>query len=191
MLSRKKDGSVTQKISDTADRFSNELTRVPRIASRIDSAAEPALKSDAYWREYFSYPAFDFAESLVRIRRKLGLSQAQLATKLRSQQPAIARLETGEGNPRLSTLVEVARGLECVVRVEVLSYEQLAIELRRQPWFVGIDASDATSTHEIHSTLASESNAVFGAAQLSPHQSFTISTESVSMQQNNNFALAG
>lgn len=191
MLSRKKDGNVTPKISDTANRFSGELTRIPQSAPSIDSAGEPAHKSDAYWREYFSYPAFDFAESLVRIRRKLGISQAQLAKKLRSQQPAIARLESGEGNPRLSTLVEVARGLECVVRVEVLSYEQLAIELRRQPWFVGTDFLDATSTHEMQSTPLSERRAVFGAALLLQHDTARISTESIQMQQNNNFALAG
>ncbi len=41
---------------------------------------------------------------LKQARLSAGLTQAQLAGRLRTSQPAIARLESGRSNPRVSTL---------------------------------------------------------------------------------------
>lgn len=49
-------------------------------------------------------PAF----SVTKLRLNAGLSQAQLATLLNTQQPAIARLEKGQTEPQLSTLQKLA-----------------------------------------------------------------------------------
>lgn len=49
--------------------------------------------------------------SLAKLRLQAGLSQSMLATLLRTQQPAIARLEKGETDPTLSTINKLAHAL--------------------------------------------------------------------------------
>lgn len=49
--------------------------------------------------------------SLSKLRLSAGLSQAELADRLGTQQPAIARLEKGEVDPQLSTITKLAEAL--------------------------------------------------------------------------------
>lgn len=61
------------------------------------------------WQEQDpDFPAMVRSRRLVHIltllRRQSGLTQTALAAKLGSQQPAVARLERGEADPRLSTV---------------------------------------------------------------------------------------
>lgn len=58
---------------------------------------------------------------LVKARIRKGLSQAELAARLNMQQPAIARIESGHGNPGLRTLLAIAKALESSL---VLEYRQ-------------------------------------------------------------------
>jgi ribosome-binding protein aMBF1 (putative translation factor) len=48
---------------------------------------------------------------LVEYRGENGLSQSALARKLQMQQPAIARLEAGDHNPSMDTLMRLSQGL--------------------------------------------------------------------------------
>lgn len=49
--------------------------------------------------------------SLVKLRLNAGLSQAELAEAMDTQQPAIARLEKRTAEPNLSTMVKLAEVL--------------------------------------------------------------------------------
>lgn len=49
--------------------------------------------------------------SLSKLRLQAGLSQAQLAQRIGSQQPAIARLEKGAVDPGVSTITKIADAL--------------------------------------------------------------------------------
>jgi ribosome-binding protein aMBF1 (putative translation factor) len=77
----------------------------------------PVEKSFAKWRrdpEYAkAYNALDdefaLAAALIDARGKAGLSQADVAKKMDTSQPAIARLEGGRGNPSIDTLRRFAR----------------------------------------------------------------------------------
>jgi ribosome-binding protein aMBF1 (putative translation factor) len=77
----------------------------------------PVEKSFAKWRrdpEYSkAYDALDdefaLAAALIDARGKAGLSQADVARKMDTSQPAIARLEGGRGNPSIGTLRRFAR----------------------------------------------------------------------------------
>jgi HTH-type transcriptional regulator/antitoxin HipB len=61
--------------------------------------------------------AFALAEAVRRARERLGMTQAKLAARIGSTQPAVARLEAGGVTPSLSTLrrIAAALGLELVV----------------------------------------------------------------------------
>ncbi len=63
---------------------------------------------------------FMLGEGLRRWRESRGLSQAQLATILRTSQAAVARMEGGGVEPRLGTLCRLSQalGVEFVVSGE-------------------------------------------------------------------------
>lgn len=54
----------------------------------------------------------DTAYSLAKLRLSVGISQTELAERLNTHQPAIARLEKGETDPQLSTIIKLAQALE-------------------------------------------------------------------------------
>ena len=61
--------------------------------------------------------AFEIAARVRKARERLGLTQAELAARIGSTQPAIARLEAGGVTPSLDTLHRIAEalGLELIV----------------------------------------------------------------------------
>ncbi len=56
-------------------------------------------------------PEFAIISQLIDIRAKKGLTQKGLAEKLGTKQSAIARLESGNGNPTLEFLQKTAKAL--------------------------------------------------------------------------------
>ena len=77
----------------------------------------PAEESFAEWRRDPAYlkayaaldEEFALAEALIEARSRAGLSQEDVAKKMKTSQPAIARLEGGRGNPSLDTLRRYAK----------------------------------------------------------------------------------
>jgi transcriptional regulator with XRE-family HTH domain len=55
--------------------------------------------------------AYDLAEMVIDARIKKGLTQQELANLSGMLQPAIARIESGEGIPSLSSLQKIAKAL--------------------------------------------------------------------------------
>jgi ribosome-binding protein aMBF1 (putative translation factor) len=77
----------------------------------------PVEQSVAEWRRDPAYvkaygaleEEFAFAAALIDARSRAGLSQKDVAKKMRTSQPAIARLEGGRGNPSVDTLRRYAK----------------------------------------------------------------------------------
>ena len=67
--------------------------------------------------------AFQLAERVREARESLGITQAALASRIGSTQPAIARLESGGSCPSFETLRRIAAALGL----------ELVVELRRRP----------------------------------------------------------
>lgn len=61
--------------------------------------------------------------ALQRRRRSLGLTQAQLAERVRARQGTVSRLEAGRGDAKLSTLLDMlaALDLELVIQPRQVS----------------------------------------------------------------------
>lgn len=57
-------------------------------------------------------------DSLIKLRIKKKLTQAEFAKRLKTTQSAVARLESGKANPRLSSLVKIAHALGMELRLE-------------------------------------------------------------------------
>ena len=67
------------------------------------------LKRPGYRRAYKALEAeFDMAAALIEARARAGLTQEQLARRMRTTQTVIARLESGRVKPSTRTLERVA-----------------------------------------------------------------------------------
>lgn len=60
------------------------------------------------------------ALQLTELRKSAGLTQKQLAQKIGKPQSTISRVETGEMNPSIELVIELAQGLDKKV---VLNFE--------------------------------------------------------------------
>jgi transcriptional regulator with XRE-family HTH domain len=85
-----------------------------------------------YLAEQFQDPEFceewiaqQPAYQLARLRIMRGLTQAELAERVGTQQPSIARLEGGKVEPTLPFLRRVAEALDAEVTIQILPKEQV------------------------------------------------------------------
>jgi len=68
---------------------------------------DPAVKAEYDRLE----PEFALARELIAARLKAGLTQAQVARRMRTSQSAVARMESANGLPSTSSLVKYARAV--------------------------------------------------------------------------------
>lgn len=62
-------------------------------------------KDPAYVEAYAALDEeFTLASALIQARTEADISQKEIARRMQTSQPAVARLEGGHGNPSLSTL---------------------------------------------------------------------------------------
>ena len=78
---------------------------IPFEEIKRELLADPEVK-----REYdVLSPEFEFSAELLRARLRAGLSQAELAVRMRTSQSTIARLESGQTLPSTKTLLRFAQ----------------------------------------------------------------------------------
>jgi ribosome-binding protein aMBF1 (putative translation factor) len=92
-------------------------------ARPITTASESLKKRlrDPEFRQEWERTALARAVALrlVEYRADNGLSQIALARKLQMQQPAIARLEAGDHNPSVDTLMRLSRELGIDFHIDI------------------------------------------------------------------------
>jgi transcriptional regulator with XRE-family HTH domain len=82
---------------------------------------EPAVKAE------YDAQAEEFAllDELLRARRRAGLTQAEVAAKMGTKTPAVARLESGGGSrrhsPSIATLRRYAEAVGCRLEIRLQS----------------------------------------------------------------------
>ena len=77
---------------------------------RADALHKRWMKNPAYRREYAALAEeFALASALLEARGRAGLTQAQVARRMKTTQTAIARLEGGRVKPTTRTLERYAR----------------------------------------------------------------------------------
>ncbi len=88
-----------------------ETTR-PRVEYAVVQFPEEGASSALLWRA-------QLGANLARRRKEVGLTQQQLAEKTGIDQGAISRIESGKGNPTLSTLETIAEGVGGSLSIEI------------------------------------------------------------------------
>jgi transcriptional regulator with XRE-family HTH domain len=66
------------------------------------------------------------AERARGAREKLGITQAELAARIGSTQPAVARLEAGGVSPSLDTLSRIAAALDLELVVDLRPFRHVS-----------------------------------------------------------------
>jgi len=79
---------------------------------KLERVRAAAFADDPEGAAHIASPAHRFAAAMIAARNDQGWSQRELAQRIGVSQPLIARLETGDRDPRLSTMVAVCRALD-------------------------------------------------------------------------------
>ena len=95
-----------------------------------EQLADPKFKAE--WQRLA--PAREFASTLLRYRAEHGLSQRALAKRLGLSQPRIVKLESGEHNPEIDTIINAARqlGIEFALDVSPADRKPILVTARAQ-----------------------------------------------------------
>lgn len=88
---------------------------------RHEEARQKRWEDPEYRKEYRRLkPRYDVVREILRLRHSLGLTQKQLADKAATHQSRVSRIETGEDDFRISTLVSVAEALGADVEIRLV-----------------------------------------------------------------------
>jgi DNA-binding XRE family transcriptional regulator len=95
-----------------------------------EQLADPSFKAE--WQRLA--PAREFASTLLRYRAEHKLSQRALAGKLGVSQPRVVKLESGDHNPGVDTIINAVRrlGIEFVLDVSPVSRKPTLVTARAQ-----------------------------------------------------------
>jgi DNA-binding XRE family transcriptional regulator len=95
-----------------------------------EQLADPSFRAE--WQRLA--PAREFAATLLRYRAEHQLSQRVLAKKLGVSQPRVVKLESGEHNPEVDTIINAVRclGIEFVLDVAPASRKPTLVTARAQ-----------------------------------------------------------
>ena len=78
------------------------------------------MKDPEFRKEYEALePEHRLASTLIRLRLAKGLTQEQLAVLMKTKQESIARLESGNSLPSLSTIKKAAEALDAELEINL------------------------------------------------------------------------
>jgi ribosome-binding protein aMBF1 (putative translation factor) len=89
--------------------------------ARISEMHKRWMEEPDYRKAYDALEGeFGLAKAVLRARNRVGLTQAELARKMGTTQPVLARLEGGRARPSMRTLERLARatGTRLLIRFE-------------------------------------------------------------------------
>ena len=107
----------------------------PEIAPTIDLNLPEKLQDPTYRQEFFwAEASAEIAGGLVRLRKRRGLNQSEVANLVGTKQPAISRAEQADyDNWNLGTIRGIADALGARVRVTIEPYEDVLHEYAEEP----------------------------------------------------------
>ena len=86
--------------------------------SKVSDLHEKWSRDPQYQGAYDALePEFELARSLIQARIGAGLTQAQLAQRMKTTQSVVARLESGHAHPSTKTLERFARSTGTRLRI--------------------------------------------------------------------------
>jgi transcriptional regulator, XRE family len=94
----------------THEELKKSMLNNPKVKSEYDALQEE----------------FSLFDELLKARIHAGLTQAEVADRMGTKTPAVARLENGGGNkqhsPSISTLRKYAKAVDCHLEIKLVHY---------------------------------------------------------------------
>ena len=82
------------------------------LEETLEEALAEEMKDPAFKAEYEALePEFAIIQAMIDARKNTGITQKQLSEKTGITQADISKLETGNANPSLKTLLRLATGM--------------------------------------------------------------------------------
>ena len=86
--------------------------------SKISDLNKKWRRDPAYRANYDALgPEFELARAVIEARTRAGLTQEQLAERMKTSQSVVARLESGRGRPSTMTLEKLAQATGTRLRI--------------------------------------------------------------------------
>ena len=85
----------------------------------VQNIIKKELAKDSEFKEIWenSRMEYDILGQLIKLRRKKGLTQKELANKIGKKQQVISRIEHKEHSPSLETLCGLAKALDVEIKI--------------------------------------------------------------------------
>ena len=77
---------------------------------------ESARKSDEYWTEL---GILEFSSELARLLSEANITQAELARRINTSEPYVAKVLGGNANPSIATMAKFAKAFDAAVRIHL------------------------------------------------------------------------
>jgi DNA-binding XRE family transcriptional regulator len=106
-----------------------------------EQLAAPSFRAE--WQRLA--PAREFAATLLRYRTEHKMSQRALAERLGVSQPRIVKLESGEHNPEVDTIINAVRRLGIEFVLDVSPADRKPVLVTARAWKQGAVAHDDVS----------------------------------------------
>jgi DNA-binding XRE family transcriptional regulator len=105
-------------------------TKVDTTMAQLKALDDPSFRAE--WQRLA--PAREFAVTLLRYRAEHKLNQRQLAKQLGVSQPRVVKLESGEHNPEIDTIIKAVKrlGIEFVLDIAPVSRKPVLVTTRAQ-----------------------------------------------------------
>ncbi|OGI71938.1 hypothetical protein A3J61_01730 [Candidatus Nomurabacteria bacterium RIFCSPHIGHO2_02_FULL_38_15] len=88
--------------------------------TNLNTIKKIALKNKAVKKAYDEMALeFSIIDQIIKKRIKKGMSQKDLALKMGTKQPSIARFESGYYNPTISFLKKVSKALDSKLEIKI------------------------------------------------------------------------
>ncbi len=84
---------------------------------------EDLLNEDFQKEDRLIKPYYDLVADIVNRRSTLGITQKELAKRANTFQSRISKIESGEHDFRLSTIIQIAEALETEVMIQLMPFE--------------------------------------------------------------------
>ena len=97
-----------------------EGVEMSKAGIKFEDIKEQLMKDKEFELEYEKLkPRYKVISQIIEARKKLNITQEELALRVGTQKSNISRLESGSYNPSLDFLAKVARGLGKDINIEI------------------------------------------------------------------------
>ncbi len=123
--------------------------------STLDDLFAELNKDPEFRAEYRRQkPYYNILLDVIKRRKELNITQKELAARTGTHQSSISRIESGEHDIRLSTLIEIADALEAQVEIKLVPV--FYVDDKEYTELISLQASNESSRNIPKSTVSQE-----------------------------------